>query len=313
MSAFAASAQDVVLDQTHQSVQTNFELVLLSRTHESHNEQQRANAGGGGRGSQSLSVFQSAGGQDAGGGSMSDLVPAGMPVPGIASDSATESVAVSGNTSNSFNAMSADEMQQRFNDARQQGGGFGGGGFGGPGGGGFGGGRGGGGAGAMIFGRRGFDSNRPHGSLYYGVGDAALNASPFSITGQPTEKPAYLQNSFGGSVGGPLNIPHIYHGGSKTFYFINYNGKRGENPFDQFSTVPTLLERQGNFSQTAYTSGVQAGQPVKYFSFPGQTPEYFNNTIPQINPAALGLLQYIPLPNLPGGYQNFHVRNLGHQ
>jgi len=43
-----------------------------------------------------------------------------MPVPGIASDSATESVAVAGNTSNSFNAMSADEMQQRFNDARQQ-------------------------------------------------------------------------------------------------------------------------------------------------------------------------------------------------
>ena len=59
---------------------------------------------------------------------MSDVVPSGMPVPGIAPDSATESVAVSGNTSNSFNAMSADEMQQRFNDARQQGGGFGGGG-----------------------------------------------------------------------------------------------------------------------------------------------------------------------------------------
>ncbi len=33
------------------------------------------------------------------------------------------------------------------------------------------------------FGRRGFDINRPHGSLYYGVGDSALNASPFSLTG----------------------------------------------------------------------------------------------------------------------------------
>ena len=84
----------------------------------------------------------------------------------------------------------------------------------------------------MVFGRRGFDINRPHGSVYYGVGDAALNASPFSLTGQPTEKPGYLQNSFGGSVGGPLNIPHIYHGGTKTFYFINFNGKHGENPFD---------------------------------------------------------------------------------
>jgi hypothetical protein len=316
MPAFAASSQEVVLDETHQDAQTNFELVLLSRAREAvsdnNNAQRRTNAGG--RGFQSLSVFQSGAGQDTSGGSMSDIVPSGMPVPGIAPDSATESVAVSGNTSNgsnSFNTMSPDEMQQRFNDARQQGGGFGGGaGFGGPGGGFGGGGFGGGG-----FGRRGFDINRPHGSLYYGVGDSALNASPFSITGQPTEKPAYLQNSFGGSVGGPLNIPHIYHGGSKTFYFVNYNGKRAENPFDQFSTVPTLQERQGNFSGVTYTSGPEAGQPVELFNPITNTP-YAGNIIPgfssQTCPStgsasgAAGLLQYIPCPNLPGNYQNFH-------
>src|SRR5580700_610737 len=306
MAAFSASTQQVVLDEAHPDVQANFELILLSRAHEaaSKSDQRQANAGG--RGFQSLSVFQSGAGQDAASGSMSDVVPSGMPVPGIAPDSATESVAVSGNTSNSFNAMSADEMQQRFNDARQQGGGFGGGGFGGAGGeiggGGFGGG-----GGAMIFGRRGFDINRPHGSLYYGVGDSALNASPFSLTGQPTEKPAYLQNSFGGSVGGPLNIPHIYHGGSKTFYFINYNGKRAENPFDQFSTVPTLLERNGCFSQTQEIcdSGSIGGQQIEIFNPVTNTP-YPGNQIPQINSVAQGLLQYIPLPNLPGNYQNFH-------
>jgi len=300
MVAFAGGAQEVVLDSARQDAQSNFELVLLSRAREARNEQRQTYAGG--RGFQNLSVFQSGAGQDAGGGSMSDIVPSGMPTPGIAPDSATESVAVSGNTSNSFNAMSADEMQQRFNDARQEGAGFGGGGgFGvrGGGGGGFGGG------GPMVFGRRGFDSNRPHGSLYYGVGDSALNASPYSLTGLPTEKPGYLQNSFGGSVGGPLNIPHIYHGGSKTFYFINYNGKRGSNPFDQFSTVPTLLERQGNFSQTLYTSGAEAGQPVRIFN-PATKTSYANNTITQINPASQGLLQYIPSPNLPGTFQNFH-------
>ncbi|MGA7301488.1 MAG: hypothetical protein WBX10_14350, partial [Candidatus Sulfotelmatobacter sp.] len=305
MAAFAAGKQEVLFDTAHQDIQANFELVLLSRVRQAAAEQRQATAAR--RGFQNLSVFQYGSGQDASNGSMSDVVPSGMPVPGISSDSATESVAIAGNTSNSFNAMSADEMQQRFNDARQQGGGFGGGGFGGPGGGrggGFGGG--GGGGGPMIFGRRGFDSNRPHGSLYYGVGDSALNASPFSLTGQPTEKPSYLQNSFGGSVGGPLNIPHIYHGGAKTFYFINYNGKRAENPFDQFSTVPTALERQGNFSQTTYSSGAQAGPlPVRIFN-PATNTQYANNTIPQINPAAQALLQYIPLPNLPGSYQNFH-------
>jgi hypothetical protein len=156
-----------------------------------------------------------------------------------------------------------------------------------------------------ITGRRGFDINRPHGSVYYGVGDAALNAAPYALAGEPATNPSYLQNSFGGSVGGPLNIPKIYHGGSKTFYFVNYNGKRGENPFDQFSTVPTLLERQGSFSQTLYTSGQQKGQPVQIFNPATNTP-FLNNMIPQINPVAAALLPYIPLPNLPGDYQNFH-------
>jgi trimeric autotransporter adhesin len=278
MAAFAESSQEVTLDATHPDMPANFELTLQSRagearspeahSNEAHSNEAHSNAAGsntaeprrpnsGGRGFQSLSLSQS-GGQDSG--SLSDVVPSGMPVPGIAPDSATESVAVSGNTSNSFNAMSADEMQQRFNDARQQGGGFGdSGGFGGGGRGGFGGG------GAMIFGRRGFDINRPHGSVYYGVGDSALNASPYSLTGQPTEKPGYLQNSFGGSVGGPLNIPHIYHGGSKTFYFINFNGKHGENPFDQFSTVPTQPERNGDLSflcKTGFTGPVVNGIPT---------------------------------------------------
>ena len=306
MAAFAASTKEVVVDATHQDAQANFELALLSRANEASSEppQRRANAAAG-RGFQSLSVFQSSTGQDAAGGSMGDVVPSGMPVPGIAPDSATESVAVSGNTSNAFNAMSVDEMQQRFNDARQQGGGFGGGagGFGGAGSGGFGGG----GFGGGGFGRRGFDINRPHGSLYYGIGDSALNASPFSLTGQPTEKPGYLQNSFGGSVGGPLNIPHIYHGGTKTFYFINYNGKRADNPFDQFSTVPTALERNGCFAQTQLVcnSGAVGGQAIEIFN-PATNVAYPGDQIPQINSAALGLLNYIPLPNLPGNLQNFH-------
>ncbi|MGC2552602.1 MAG: carboxypeptidase-like regulatory domain-containing protein, partial [Candidatus Sulfotelmatobacter sp.] len=124
MAAFAAGKQEVVFDTAHQDIQANFELVLLSRVHRLASEQRQATAER--RGFQNLSVFQSGSGQDSSNSSMSDVVPSGMPVPGISSDSATESVAVAGNTSNSFNAMSSDEMQQRFNDARQQGGGFGG-------------------------------------------------------------------------------------------------------------------------------------------------------------------------------------------
>ena len=300
MAAFASSTREIVLDAGHQNMPANFELTLLSRTQQAVSGRPRAGGGTtGGRGFQSLSIASEGMGQASGGDSLRDMVPPGMPVPGIAPDSATESVAVSGNTGNAFSPLNTDDFQQRTNDPRQASGFAGPGGFGGAFGGGFGG-RGGGGG----FGRRGFDVNHPHGSIYYGLGDSALNAAPYALTGEPILNPSYVQNSFGGSVGGPLNIPHIYNGGSKTFYFVNYNGKRGEQPFAQFSTVPTLLERQGNFSATRYTTGPLAGTPVEIFDPRKHTP-FANNTIPQIDPIAQGLLAYIPVPNLPGSVQNF--------
>jgi trimeric autotransporter adhesin len=310
MAAFANNTQTAVVDAEHANVQLNFELTLLSRTRQGQAETRPASGGPGTqRGFQRLSIAANGSGQESNGDAVNDVVPSGMPVPGIAPDSATESVAVSGNTSNAFSSFGNDDFQQRGNDPSQPGGngGFGGGGgLGGPGNGGFRGG--GGGGGRSGFGRRVFDINRPHGSIYYGVGDSALNAAPYALNGEPTSKPGYLENSFGGSVGGPLNIPKIYNAGTKTFYFVNYNGRRGEHPFDQFSTVPTLLERQGNFSQSTYTTPSLAGQPVAIFD-PTTNARFPNNTIPQIDSIANGLLQYIPKPNLnpsPGNPQNFH-------
>jgi trimeric autotransporter adhesin len=298
MAAFAHSTREIVIDATHRNVQANFELTLLSRTRSEAPARPRAGGGmAGTRGFQSLSIAADTMGQVSGADSPNDMVPPGMPVPGIAPDSATESVAVSGTAANAFSSLSPEDFQQRTNDPRQPGSAFAG-----PGG--FGGGFGGRGGGRAVFGRRGFDVNHPHGSIYYGLGDSALNAAPYSLTGEPILNPGYLQNSFGGSVGGPLNIPHIYQGGSKTFYFVNFNGKHGEQPFDQFSTVPTLLERQGNFSQASYTTGPFAGRPVELFDPATNTP-FPNDTIPQVNPIAKGLLPYIPKPNLPGSVQNF--------
>ena len=136
MVAFASRSQEVMVDASHQTVRANFELKLLSRTQEQAPQPRRP--GGpptGQRGFQSLAILQTMSAQDNTGVSNSSVVPDGMPVPGIDPNSATESIAVSGNTTNSFNGMSGDELQQRINDARQQGGGFGGGGgLGGPGG-----------------------------------------------------------------------------------------------------------------------------------------------------------------------------------
>jgi hypothetical protein len=144
-----------------------------------------------------------------------------------------------------------------------------------------------------------------------------LNAAPYALAGEPSVNPSYVRDSFGGSVGGPLNIPHIYQGGTKTFYFVNYNGRRGENPFDQFSVVPTLAERSGDFStlcKTGFTGGVcndrdANGNVIDQIYQPGTATPFADNMIAQINSAAMGLLPFIPQPNLappPGDFQNFH-------
>src|SRR5215472_16828649 len=322
MTAFAPLKQEITLNANARDVTVILELILDSRVHHPAIPSVRSETAatrrpniGARSGFQSLAVMQNAGGEDTTGESgAASLVPEGLPVPGMVAAGPTESISVAGNSSNSTNSMSGTEFQQRFADNNGLGGlgggGLpGGGGFSGPGmfgGGGFGGGGGGGGGGGRGFGRRGFDINRPHGSIYYGLGDSALNAAPYALEGEPATHPAYVQHSFGGSMGGPLNIPKIYHGGQKTFYFVNYNGRRGESPFDQFSTVPTLCERQGDFSQTICPPGANAkGQPIEIFNPATNTP-FANDTIPSINPVALGLLKYIPVPNLPGPYQNFH-------
>jgi len=336
MVAFAPGTQTVTVDAAHANVAVNFEMTLLSRVRTENSRTQTAGTrlgegtaqgrrngagGAGSRGFQSLSTLENLGSGEGGGNALSDVVPSGMPVPGIDPNSATESIAVSGSAPNSLNSMSPDELRERINEARASGAGFGGGlgggpggGLGGFGGGGFGGGFGGGGGGR---GRRGFDTNHPHGSIYYGLGDSGLNAAPYALAGEPAENPSYVRHSFGGSVGGPLNIPHLYKGGNKTFFFVNYNGRRGENPFDQFSIVPTLLERQGNFSalcQTGFTAGLcndrdASGNVIDQIYDPATGLPIANNTLTSINSIASGLLQYIPTPNItpaPGNFQNFH-------
>jgi hypothetical protein len=329
LAAFAPLTHEALINAASRDAKIDLEMVLLSRAQQAapgNAQQQIANAlgvVGAVRGFQSLSLMQSAGGEGGNGGGADQIAPAGMPIPGISGESATESVSISGNTSNPMGSMSGAEFQQRINEFREQAGGFGGGGGGNFGGGGFGGGGGGFGGGGgggggfgggpgvfMLAGRGGrFDINRPHGAVYYSVGDSALNASPFSLTGQPVNKPGYLQNRFGAAIGGPLNIPHIYNGGNKTFFFLNYNGSRNQNPYDAFSTVPTLDERAGNFGGATYTSGANRGQPVQLYNpFNGQLIPNANlqNSGMPISPIAQGLLKYLPLPNLPGVAQNFH-------
>src|SRR5207248_7798591 len=123
-----------------------------------------------------------------------------------------------------------------------------GGGFGGRGGGGGPGGRGGGpqrrgngGQQGRQFGNR-RQANGIHGMVFFNLNNSALNAHPFSITGQEIARPAYAQSRFGVVGGGPLVIPKLVKDPS-TFFFLSYFGTRSRNPYTAVATVPTGLER----------------------------------------------------------------------
>lgn len=136
--------------------------------------------------------------------------------------------------------------------------------------------------------------------------DSDLDAAPFSITGNKLPKSQYTQNNFTATVGGPLVIPHIIKS-ETTNYTFSYTGARNSTPNDWFSTVPTLAERSGDFSQSVIRNGVNAGNPVQLYD-PETHAQIANNVLASslISPSAVGLLKFIPEPNLPGTTQNFH-------
>jgi trimeric autotransporter adhesin len=309
---FAALTQEVVLNPENPSGKADLELILASRQEQTN--QRSAAAAIAGRGFQSLTMDSSeatlaggsgaaaVGGQNPG---ASDL--ASLPLNGAGADAPTESVSISGvqGRTQDFGAGNEGDLQDRiqeFRDRAQQMGFGGPGGPGGGGGGGFGGG-GPGGGGPIAFGRmgRGFNVNQPHGFLYFSDDTSAMDARPYSLNGVALPKADYNQARFGANVGGPLNIPKIFNGGNKTFFFGGWSGTRGGTPFDALSTVPTAAERRGDFS--ALTTPIYNPSTGQQFQFNGQ-PNVIDPAL--ITQQAKALLTYIPLPNVPGTTQNFH-------
>lgn len=202
-------------------------------------------------------------------------------------------------------------------------GGPGGGGFGGPGGGpgGFGGGgfggRGGRGGGdragqrggqrtAAVFGNGRRRNETIHGQASFTLTNSAVNAKPFSINGLDIPQAAYAQSRASLVLGGPLLIPKLIHD-RKTQFFVTYFAARARNPQLFTQTVPTLAQRNGDFSQSTQSLGTSAtGVPVTILN-PATNQPFAGNQIPTslLSPIALALLRYYPLPNQTGLANNY--------
>ena len=139
-----------------------------------------------------------------------------------------------------------------------------------------------------------------HGDVYEFVRNDIFNATPEF----QTSVPAYKKNDFGFTIGGPVFIPGHYNTSKqKTFFFWSEEWRREVVPANGFfsvTTVPTLPERGGNFSDVCPAAG-SAVDTANYPNCPvnPQSGGYFpGNQVPIGDPTTVNsLLAMIPSPN----------------
>lgn len=119
-------------------------------------------------------------------------------------------------------------------------------------------------------------TNQVHGTLFEFLRNDKFDASNLfdNAAGQP--KPKFRNNQFGFTLGGPIVKDN-------TFFFINYEGQRTRVGNTIFTNVPTILERQGSFTDP------NTGRPVQL----------------RVDPTSAQLLRFFPLPNANTQFGNY--------
>src|SRR6202167_4384823 len=98
-------------------------------------------------------------------------------------------------------------------------------------------------------------TNEFHGSLFEYLQNDVFDAKPLNFS----EKAPKRFNTFGGSLGGPVSIPKLFHGDGKTFFFFDYEGNRKSISTTEQYLVPTAAERSGDLN-----GFITAGNPTPF-------------------------------------------------
>ncbi|PYV17359.1 MAG: TonB-dependent receptor, partial [Acidobacteria bacterium] len=151
-------------------------------------------------------------------------------------------------------------------------------------------------AGAVISAVTKSGTNEFHGGLWEFFRNDKLDARDF-FSGT---KPPYRQNQYGAMIGGPILK-------DKLFFFGSWEGSRIRQGVNQTATVPTALERAGDFSQSTRFGASQIYDPFN-LDATGQRTLFPGGKIPtsRFNAVAAKALSYYPLPNIDG-FPNYRV------
>lgn len=136
-----------------------------------------------------------------------------------------------------------------------------------------------------------------HGNAYWYKRHEQFNANDFFNNRNGIAKPRYRYSNYGGTIGGPIYIPGKFNTNRDKLFFF-FSGELWTIHYPAATTLltmPTNLERAGNFSQTLDLNGVMIPiiDPTTHAPFPG-------NTIPtdRINRDGQSLFKIYPQPNI---------------
>ncbi len=153
-------------------------------------------------------------------------------------------------------------------------------------------------------------TNKYHGDIFEYIRNDIFDARTFfDVTKQPLRR-----NQFGATLHGPVRIPRLYNGRDRTFFLFSWESYREVLGQTQLGRVPTVLERNGDFSQ----SRVPITQAQLYLRDPLMTGNctatvktacFPGNRIPasRFHPISLKLMQYYPLPNRGDQANNYQT------
>lgn len=162
-------------------------------------------------------------------------------------------------------------------------------------------------------------TNGFHGSLYEYVRNDVFEARDFFTNMNGTPKPLLKMNQFGGTIGGPIKR-------NKTFFFFGYEGLRFRIPaggavsgagLPSVTSVPTALQRKGDFSQTFTSAGklITIYDPTTTRPDPNNPGSYirtpFEKNVIPLNQVATAVAASYPQPNTAGdpftGLNNYKI------
>ncbi len=130
-------------------------------------------------------------------------------------------------------------------------------------------------------------ANDLHGTVYEFLRNDALDARNFfDLAERP--QPKLRRNQYGFSLGGPIRK-------NSTFFFGDYEGLRERRAVTRTTNVPTMAERQGDFSSSALPAP---------FDFLSGRP-FANAQLPLLHPVGQAVANLYPTPNLAAAGQNY--------